>query len=205
LKETIMQNAYASLADLGYSQATTSDTLSDQARFAIDNIVGFPADIPAESKAELYKGYQRRYAERHPAVMYAVINGHYVKATPEHVANKAVEKIEVGIDYAFSYSSQEFGKLKSTEPARHEVVGQVRADVLDYCSNRLGDLKRAADKILNKGKKGTRATLDFVVSMEKIFSAQEKSVKVKEGKGDTTASVAKFRLAQKAFWTTYNK
>ena len=200
-----MQNAYASLTDLGYSQATTSDTLSDQARYAIDKIAGFPADIPAESKAELYKGYQRRYSETHPAVIYAVINGHYVKATPEHEANKAVEKIEVGINYAFSYSSQEFGKLKSTEPEKHEVVGKVRADVLDYCSNRLGDLKRAADKILNKGKKGTRQTLDFVVSMEKIFSTQEKSVKVKEGKGDTTASVAKFRLAQKAFWTTYNK
>jgi len=200
-----MQNAYASLSDLGYSQATTSDTLSDQARFAIDNIVGFPADIPAESKAELYKGYQRRYSETHPAVVYAVINGHYVVATPEHIANKAVEKIEVGVDYVLSYSSQEFGKLKSTEPEKHAVISKVRGEVLDYCSNRLGDLKRAADKILNKDKPRTRTTLDFIDSMEKVFSAQEKSVKVKEGKGDTTASVAKFRLAQKAFWTTYNK
>jgi hypothetical protein len=200
-----MQQAYANLADLGYSQATTSDTLSDQARFALEKIAGFPADIPAESKAELYKGYQRRYAERHPAVIHAVINGHYVLATPEHIANKAVEKIEVSVDYVLSYSAQEFGKLKNTEPAKHKVVSDLRGDVLDYCSNRLGDLKRAAEKILNKDKPRTRTTLDFIDSMEKVFSAQEKSVKVKEGKGDTTASVAKFRLAQKAFWTTYNK
>jgi hypothetical protein len=200
-----MQQAYASLSDFGYSQAATSDTLSAQAQYAIDKIAGFPADIPAESKAELYSGYQRKFSENNPAVMYAVINGHYVRATPEHEANKSVEKIEVGVDYAFSYSSQEFGKLKNTEPERHALIASVREKFSTYASNKLADLKRAADKILNSGKKGTRQTLDFVVSMEKVFAAQEKSVKVKEGKGDTTASVAKFRLAQKAFWTTYNK
>ena len=200
-----MHQAYTSLADLGYAQATTSDTLSDQARYAIDNIAGFPAELPDEAKAELYKGYQRRFSERHNGTMYAVINGHYVVATPEHSANKAVEKIIVTVDYAFSYSSQEFGKLKSTEPEKHALIGKVRSDVQDYCSNRLGDLKRAANKLLNKGMTRTRATLDFVQSMEKIFAEQEKSVKVKEGKGDTTAHVAKFKLAQKAFWTTYNK
>lgn len=200
-----MQQAYNSLTDFGYSQATTSDKLSDQAQYALDNIVGFPTDVPTEARAELYTGYQRRYSEINPAVVYAIINGHYVKATPEHISNKSVEKIEVGVDYAFSFSSQEFGKLKNTEPERHAVIAVVRDKFSTYASNKLADLKRAANKLLNAGKKGTRQTLDFTQSMEKVFAAQEKSVKVKEGKGDTTASLAKFRLAQKAFWTTYNK
>jgi hypothetical protein len=78
----------------------------------------------------------------------------------------------------------------------------------DYCSNRLGDLKRACKRILDKAKRQdtvSRTTLDFTESMTKIFDAQTKSVKVKEAKRDTTANSAKYALAVKAFWTTYNK
>ena len=201
-----MQQAYKTLSDFGYSQAATSDKLSDQAQYALDTIVGFPADVPAESKAELYSGYQRRYNEINPAVTYAVINGHYVKATPEHISNKSVEKIEVGVEYAFSYSPQEFGKLSNTDPERHAVVKAVREKFSVYASNKLGDLKRAATKLLNKDNKVTRTTLDFIESMTKMFEMQEKSVKVKqERQKDTTANLAKYRLAVKAFWTTYNK
>lgn len=196
---------YKSLADLGYAQAKTSDTLTEQAKYAIEHIAGFPTDISPESKAELYTGYQKRWAEKHPAEVYAVINGHYVKATPEHVANKSVEKISVGLDFAFSMTSQDFGKLKNTEPEKHALVAKVREQVSVYCSNRLGDLKRAATKLLNVNAARTRTTLDFTQSVQKVFDALSKSVKVKDGKGDTTAEPAKFALAVKAFWTTYNK
>jgi hypothetical protein len=77
--------------------------------------------------------------------------------------------------------------------------------VQDYCSNRLGDLKRAAGKLLNGNADRTRTTLDFTQSMQKVFDAMTKSVKVKNGKGDTTAEPAKFAVAVKAFWTSYNK
>jgi hypothetical protein len=77
--------------------------------------------------------------------------------------------------------------------------------VADYCSNRLGDLKRAAKKLIAKKDGATRTTLDFAQSMLKAFEAQEKSVKVKQAKGDTTANSAKFAIATKAFWTAYNK
>jgi hypothetical protein len=148
-----------------------------------------------------------RCADNKPPITYAVIDGHYVLATDEHIKNKKVEKIEVGVAYAFSYTSQEFGKLANTNPALHGVVKQWRSDVSDYCSNRLGDLKRACKKILAKrnGTTTTRTTLDFAESMTKLFDAQMKSVKVKEAKRDTTANSAKFNLAVKAFWTTYNK
>jgi hypothetical protein len=135
------------------------------------------------------------------------VNDHYILATPEQIKNAKVEKVEIGVAYAFAFSSQEFGKLKNTNPALHGIVKGIREDVADYCSNRLGDLKRACKKILAKrnGNTTTRTTLDFVESMTKTFEAQEKSVKVKQTKGDTTANSAKFALAVKAFWTTYNK
>ena len=122
----------------------------------------------------------------------------------EHKKSKKVEKIEVGVAYAFAYSSQEFGKLVNTNPALHGLVKMWRSDVSDYCSNRLGDLKSKAKKILKKGQPSSRDTLDFVQSMTKVFTAQEKSVKVKQAKGDTTADPAKFKTAVNVFWTTYN-
>ena len=196
-----------SLKDLGYQQASTGDSLDNQAEYALANISGFPEDISSEAREMLYEGYRQRKSERNPAKVYAVVNDHYILATPEQVQNKKIEKIEIGVAYAFAYSSQEFGKLKNTNPALHGIVKGIRDDVGDYCSNRLGDLKRACKKILAKrnGTSTTRTTLDFADSMTKLFDAQSKSVKVKEAKRDTTANSAKYALAVKAFWMTYNK
>jgi len=196
-------NTFASLRDMGYQQAKTADNLTTQAQFAIESIKGFPADVPAEARAELYAGYQLRYNENKPAKLYAVINGHYTIATEEQIANKKVEKVEIGVAYAFSYSSQEFGKLANTNPALHGIVKQWRSDVSDYCSNRLGDLKRAATKLLNKGKTTQRQTLDFAESAKKLFDQLGNSVKVKAGRGDTTADPVKFKQAVDAFWKAY--
>lgn len=198
-----MTASYLSLKDMGYAQAKTGDSLADQAQYAIASIAGFPADIPAESRAELYSGYQLRFNENRPAVTYAVINGHYTIATPEQIANAKVEKIDIGVAYAFSYSSQEFGKLANTNPALHSIIKVWRSDAADYCSNRLGDLKRAATKLLNKGKTQQRQTLDFAESMTKLFEAQAKSVKVKAGRGDASANEAKYKAAVAAFWKAY--
>ena len=196
-----------SLKDLGYKQAGTGDNLEAQAEYALANITGFPKEISSEAREMLYEGYRLRNSEKHPAKVYAVVNDHYVLATPEQIKNAKVEKIEIGVAYAFAYSQQEFGKLKNTNPALHGIIKEIRDAVGDYCSNRLGDLKRACNKILAKrnGKTVTRTTLDFAQSMHKDFEAQEKSVKVKQAKGDTTANSAKFALAVKSFWMTYNK
>jgi hypothetical protein len=196
-----------SLKDLGYQQASTGDSLDSQAEYALANISGFPEDISSEAREMLYEGYRQRKSERNPAKVYAVVNDHYILATPEQIKNAKVEKVEIGVAYAFAFSSQEFGKLKNTNPALHGIVKGIREDVSDYCSNRLGDLKRACKKILAKrnGNTTTRTTLDFAESMTKLFDAQTKSVKVKEAKRDTTANSAKYALAVKAFWMTYNK
>jgi hypothetical protein len=44
---------FTSLKDMGYQQAKTGDSLTEQAKFAIASIVGFPADVPALARAEL--------------------------------------------------------------------------------------------------------------------------------------------------------
>lgn len=195
---------FSGLSDLGYKQAAIGDSLVQTAKYALEKIAGFPEEISPEAKDELYSGYFKRYGENNPPVMYAVINGHYVRATTEHIDNKAVEKIAVGFDYAFAFTAQEFGKLKNTEPEKHSLVAKIRNDAQTYASNRLGDLKRAAKKLLAPVER-TRATTDFVDSINKAFDAFDKSAKVKESRGDTTANQVQFRIARDAFWKAYSK
>jgi hypothetical protein len=200
----IMQ--FKSFKDFAYQHAVTTDTSRDQAQYAIDNISGFPETLPEEIQVEMVEGYRLRHSEIKKPVVYAIVNDHYVIASPEHLASKKVEKIEVSVAYVFSYSSQEFGKLKNTNPALHKIVGDARDATSTYCSNKIRELKRIAKSILTVNQGGTRESFNFVESMSKDFEKQEKSCKVKQTRGnDSTADSAKFKLAVKAFWVTYNK
>lgn len=198
-----MTTTFSSVRDFGYQQALTGDSLVSQAQYALDNFAGFPEKLADEIKTELYSGYQLRFGENNPSRVYAIINDHYVLATEEQIKNKKVEKVEIGVAYAYSYSSQEFGKLANTNPALHSLVKSVRDKFSTYASNKLGDLKREAKKILNSGKTSTRTTLDFTESMTKVFEAQGKSVKVKQDRGDTSANALKYKMAVDAFWKAY--
>lgn len=198
--------SFTSLKDLGYQQAGNFEKSISMAQHALDNIAGFPKDIATEAKDELYEGYRMRFSENNPAVMYAVINDHYVKATPEHIAAKNVEKIEIGVAYAFSYSSQEFGKLKNTQPALHALIEVIRTKCNTYCSNRLGDLKRAANAILNKDKPRERtANKDFAefVTAWMNDAAPTRLISAKN-RGDASADAKKFNEAKVAFMVKWN-
>lgn len=193
------------LEALGYSQAQSSDSLEDRAREAMGAIPGFPETVTDEAKAALYRGYIRRYGERKPVVTYAVIDGNYVTATAEMISNKKVEKVEIGVAFAMSFSTHEYGKLTQENPALRAIVQSIREGVSDYCSNRLGDLKRAAKKLLKAGQDGAkRETKSFEESAKTVFDQWEKSVKTKNAKGDPTAKPVNFKAAVAAFWKAYN-
>jgi len=205
-KPTASVASFASLKDLGYQQAGNFEKSISMAQYALDNIAGFPKDIPSESKDELYEGYRLKFNELNPAKMYAVINDHYVTATQEHMDNKSVEKIEVGVAYAYSYSSQEFGKLANTQPALHSLIKVIREKCSTYCSNRLNDLKRAANNILNKDKTRARtANKDFAEFVEAWFKdAAPDRLKSAKARGDNSADETRFNQAKVAFMVKWN-
>jgi hypothetical protein len=205
-KSTSVATSFTSLKDLGYQQAGNFEKSIGMAQYALDNIVGFPKDIPTESKDALYEGYRMKFNELQPAEMYAVINDHYVKATQEHKDNKAVEKIEIGVAYAYSYSSQEFGKLANTQPALHALIKVVREKCSTYCSNRLNDLKRAANNILNKDKTRERtANKDFAEFVDAWFKeGAPNRLKSAKARGDNSADEARFNQAKVAFMVKWN-
>ena len=192
------------LESLAYSQAVSSDSLEDRAAEAIAQIKGFPEECPSECKEALVAGYRRRYSEKKPAQVYAVIGGNYVLATEEMQKNKKVEKVSIGVEYAFSFSTHEYAKLTQENKPLRDLVQSIREGAQDYCSNRFGDLKRAAKKLLRQETGAQRTEKTFMESTKESFDAMEKSVKTKASRGDTTAKPEKFKIALAAFWSSYN-
>lgn len=195
-----------SLKDGAYQQAGAAQTLEDVARYVISKVEGFPKEIPTEAKDELYEGYRMKFDALRPKQTYAVINDHLVLATDEHLKAKNVEKIEIGVAFAYSFSSQEFGKLANTRPALHAVVKKIRESCSTYCSNRLGDLKRAANKILNEGRQQTRgANKNFDEFVEAWFKdTAPDRLKSASARGDATANDKRFNEAKVAFMVKWN-
>lgn len=195
---------FTDLSDLGYKQASTHDASVSQAKYAIANIAGFPETVPDEARSKLYVGYRRRFAQNNPAVIYAIVGGHYVQASPEHIASNSVEKAEIGVDYAFSFTAQEFGKLANTNPALHGVIKKIRDKTTTYCSNRLGDLKRAGRKILNEGKERKRTgNKNFSEYVDSFFDDAATRLKSAKARGDSTANEERFNKAKAAFITAW--
>ena len=168
-----------SLTDLGYRQGATRDALQNQARYAIDNIVGFPEEIDDTSKGLLEKGYMMRYNDNNPPKTYGIVDGNYLDfATLDKDAqSKIKEKVEIGVDVVFSYTQQEYGKLKSTDPAKYAAFKPWREGFTNYKSGCLSDLKAMARKLLKKADGSTRtANLDFAEYIERKEGTDTKGI-----------------------------
>jgi hypothetical protein len=197
---------FLSLKDGAFQQAGAAHTLESFARFVLGQQSGFPKTIAPETRDELYSGYRMKFDSLRPSKMYAVVNDHIVLATEEHKAASNIEKIEIGVAYAYSYSQQEFGKLANTRPALHAIVKPIREACNTYCSNRLGDLKRAATKILNEGKERQRtANKDFAEFVDSwMKETAPERLKSAKARSDATANQEKFEAARLAFLVKWN-
>lgn len=194
------------LEDLGYQQAGNFDASQKLAEFALAKIAGFPDEVPSEAKDKLYAGYRKRFSQNNPAKVYAVINGHYVLATQEHLDNAKVEKANIGVEFAFSFTSQEFGKLSGQNPALHALVKEIRERTSTYCSNRLSDLKRAVRKLMNNGKDRKRtANKNFDEYVVGFLTDAFDRLKTAKARGDSTANEERFNRAKVAFMVEWKK
>ena len=192
------------LVELGFAQAGTGDALTSHAQTAMSLIVGFPEEISDEARALLYSGYRQRWDATHPAKLYAVIDGNYVEATADMVKNKKVEKVEIGMHHIFSYTQQEFGKLKLSQPAMYALMQPIRSSINDYCQGALSDLKGKAKKILRKENSTPRApNLDFAEWLndpkKAVIPAIRHKSKTSKKRGDATADEARLNEAIIAF------
>ena len=203
---TVPQEDFKDLEDLGYQQAGNFESSQKMAQYALANIAGFPDDVPSEARDKLYNGYRKRFNQLNPAQTFAVINGHYVTPTAEHLANTKVEKVVIGVEFAFSYTSQEFGKLAQQNAELHKLVKSIRERTSTYCSNRLSDLKRSARKILNAGQERKRtANKNFAEYVDAFFTDALDRIKSAKARSDSTADLDRFNRAKVAFMVEWKK
>jgi hypothetical protein len=199
------QFTISSIKDGAYKQAVASDRMRSVAKFVLENSKGFPETVQDEVKDQLYDGYRLRFNEVNKPEQYAIINDHYVLVnTPELAESR--EKVNIGVDYAFSFTQQQFGKLKNENPYLHAIIKSWRDKVNNYCSNRLADLKRQARAIQNEGKTRERgATADFAKRIQDVFSDLADKCKNAQARGDETADSKRFATARTAFMTAWSK
>ena len=193
----------SSIEDAAYRLALGAEGTRNIAQYVLEQCPGFLDEVPSEVKTSLYKGWQLRKHELTGNKPYKLIEGNYIPVTVDPAKVEGV--VMFNINVAMSYSAQEFGQMRKSDPARHSVIGPLRDSFSVYASNRMKDLSSAIRNIVNEGKPKTRApNAGFVEAMEKTFSTFEKRVKTAQTRGDAEANPAKFKTAVAAFWKTYN-
>ena len=148
------------LQDLALQHANALGKVKALATWALDNVKGFPESISTEDTEQLRLGYQHRYSLDHPAVEYAVIEGNYVRVSDCQVQGIEIpskaERVHFGVDYAFSFNSNEAGRLKDTHGEFvYGLVKEIRTKCNKYTSNVLGKLI-AEGKVQDNIRKGVK-------------------------------------------------
>lgn len=208
-----------SLEDLGFKHGGALKTAKDLARWALDNMQGFPESASADDVLKVRKGYLHRYSLDNPAKAYVVIENKLCLENDLVLAGidipKNAERRSIGVDYAFSFSSQEAGKLKENESepkGTYELVKKIRYDANQYTSNCYGKLVTAGNEVKKERegiKKARKANLDFfefLYDKEKgMLVTMQTRCKNAKAKGDATADEKRLQKAIVAFNVAYKQ
>ena len=199
------------MRDIGYRQAVTADVSRAIAVVVMSRVPSFPESIPDESKAELVQGYTMRFNEANPATAYVRIGDNYLRVQDITDPEGAKEQVNIGVEFAMSFTQQAFGALKNEKsdnynPALHGILKDIRTRVNKYCSNRFNDLVRMAKRIQNEGKERTRTqALEFSEYLTKQFDTMQDRCKTASvQRNDVSADVELFKRAKIAFFATWN-
>ena len=205
------QAQFQSLKLAGYALAKTSETNADIAAYVLEQCPTLLDEVPAEVKADLFEGFALRahelwgqdyYVKGDTGMLLKVAN-----SLDPNFAKREVKKgeIVVSVHYARSFTGQEFGKLKDSDPALHGIVSAWRIKFTKYSGNRMSDLFTAAKRLVQGDQpKARSANKAFAEWIKETFETADKRAKVAMDRGDESASQVKFRVARDAFWKAYN-
>ena len=205
------QIAFVSIEQTGYEAAKLGDTFKSIGALALDNIPEFAVatdkkDISQEVRDALNVGFRKRYNENNPPVEYAVIDGNYLQLDSLDKDVKVLEKVKIGMEFAYSMTRQEFGALKESNPKLHAVVGVIREDCNAYCSNAFGALFKKVEEI-KRERRGETKTRQQALPMDEwlndFFDTAKKRVIAAEARGDATANKKRLGEAIIAFKSKY--
>jgi hypothetical protein len=193
-----------SMQDAGYRFAQSGETMEMIARYVLGQCPSVLEDVPKEVKLALYAGFQLRKHELTGDKYYKVDGTTYIPLTGKPAGDdKGIAAFNVNV--AMSYSPQEFGKMRESDPTKHAVIKPLRDAFSTYASNSMADLLSKIRRIVNEGKTRQRAAnKDFTEAMNKAFDDFDKRVRTAKDRGDVGADPVKFRVARDAFWKAYS-
>jgi hypothetical protein len=212
----VSTNQPQNLADLGYRHGGALQTVKSLASWAIDNVKGFPDNISDEDTTEIRLGYKRKHSELNPAKQYCIVEGKYLLVDDMKIQGielpKNPELVNIGVDYAFSFTAQQAGKLKETHnPVLHKIVADIRLACNKYESTTLGKLIAEGKKILNERKgikverKANLNFFEYLYNDKGVFDTMRTRCKNAKAKGDEFANADKLEKAIIAFNVAFKK
>ena len=190
------------LKQVGYNQASFSDSLRGLARSVYEVMPNFDEEQTDEAKAELNVGYQLRFAENNPKFdqHFIVKDNAYLPVDKLAFDNHKGEKLHRTVATIMGYTPQAFGALRTSNPQLHGLIKADRDAVSKYCSNRLNDLKKAIKSIKNEGKPRERgATKTFAQTIKDTMADLKKKCTNAKARGDDTANEKQLVLAISEF------
>jgi len=202
------QIEFKDLESFGFEVAGSSDILNRNGAYALDNIKNFLDEPAKEDLNSLRVGFRRRYGVNHAPLEYAIIDGNYIPVAQLPTDAKPLERVKIGVDYAFSFTQQEIGAMKRDDLARYQIVFALRDQVNKYCKNCMSDLVKAAKREYDRRYPTTKtrsATLAFSEYLDKTFATMLDRCRSAEARGnDPSADVKLLRDAVAAFKTKYD-
>lgn len=199
---------YKDLESFGFEVAGSSDVLSRNGAYALDNIKNFLDEPAKEDLDSLKTGFRRRYGTNHAPLEYAIIDGNYIPVAQLPVDAKPLERVKISVDYAYSFTQQAIGAMKRENLALYNIIMAYRKAVSQYCTNCMSDLVTAAKREYarrNPETKTRSATLAFSEYLDKTFATMLDRCRSAEARGnDPSADVKLLRDAVAAFKTKYD-
>lgn len=174
-----------SFKDAAYQAAVAVDSISESASYVVSKCPAFLEDQPKEVLEQLNEGWMLRYNEKHPAKLYMAVDKNLVQV--DKPSGKQATK-EIGIYAAMSYSQQQYGQLKNTDPLLHKVIGEWRVAWKKYRHNRLVDLISKIRELQSPEGSPRKPVDAFTIWVEKtMFPNMVKRNKTSKARGDDTA------------------
>lgn len=215
-KIEVNTNQPQNLADLGYRHGGALQTVKSLATWALDNVKGFPDNMSDEDTTQIRLGYKRKHSELNPAIQYCIVEGNYLKVDDMKLQGielpKNPELVNIGVDYAFSFTQQQAGKIKETHnPTLHKIVADIRTDCNKYETTTLKKLISEGNKILNERKgikterKGNLSFFEYLYNDKGVFDTMRTRCKNAKAKQDESADPAKLEKAIIAFNVAFKK
>lgn len=186
-----------SLKDAGYKGAQSVETLAAIAAYVMTIQPDVSENgLSVENKAGLTEGWMLRYGEINPGQR-------YTKEWNPLPADAPAQDGEmlVTVHFAMSFTQQEFGKFKGTDPGKYGAVQPVREKFQKYCANRVADLMAQIKRIVNESKPRTRVQAkDYANWLSGQLDEFKSRAKTAKSRGDATApDEVKLRMAIDAF------